>query len=357
MKKKKGKINRVARNRKGSISRTHPQSKLSTCQCDMRDQDVATLLWDLKNHPHDSTLRVQTAMGLWRQGKETEAIATLNDGLRLQAQDCLVAHCMGMLYAEKEQFDMAQEWLHQALQWDEQHVESYYYLGLTYAAQHKFDMAFHHLQKAAQLRSGDKSIQEALNLAGQCLQERVLSRHCRSLPLLGRIPGCSPPTMVDKLTDIIIAETDYVQTFLSDSLHEKNETELPLLLKALDQAIERFPDHADLYYHRGVVWDRMGHIPAAVRSMRQSMRLNDQYKEAIIFLGKLYQKANRHEKAIRAFHHAIQAGATYADVYLLLGQSYQKTGQTDSARSAYENALSINHQYRAAREALATLAA
>lgn len=357
MKKKKRKVNRVARNRKGSISRAHQQSRLSTCQCDTRDQDAATLLWNLKNHPHDSTLRVQTAMGLWRQGKETEAVATLNDGLRLKAQDCLLAHCMGMLYAEKEQFDMAQEWLHQALQWDDQYVESYYYLGLTYAAQHKFDMAFHHLQKAAQLRAGDKSIQEALNLAGQCLQERALPTHCRSLPLLGTMPDYPAHTVVDKVTEMIIAEADYVHTFLSDADLEKSEAELKLLSEALDRAIERLPHHADLHYHRGVVLDRMGHIPHAVRSVRRSLRLNDQYKEAIIFLGKLYQKANRHEKAIRTFHRAIQTGAKYADVYLLLGQSYQKTGQTDSARTAYENALLINHQYRAAREALATLAA
>ena len=356
-KKNKRKVKPGARKRNGSITRTGEESKHSIAPCDRREKDTVTLLQELKNNPHESELRVQTALGLWRAGKETESISTLNDGLRLKSQDAVIAHCLGMLYAEKEQFDLSQEWLHQALQWDDRHVESCYYLGLTYAAQHKFDSAFPHLQKAAQLRPGDKTIQEALDLAGQCMQKRVVSTPYRSFPLLGRVSEYPAHTVVDTLTDMIIEEADYVPTFLSNTNHQNNDAELKLLLEALDRAINRYPDHADLLYHRGVVLNRLDQIPLAIRSVRQSLRINDQYIEALIFLGKLYQKVHRHEKAIRAFGRAIEADAAYADVYLLLGQSYQQTGQTDSARIAYENALLINDQYRAAQEALASLAA
>jgi tetratricopeptide (TPR) repeat protein len=315
------------------------------------------LLRELKKNPHDSKLRAQTAIGLWRAGKETEAIATLNDGLRLKSQDVNLAHCLGMLYAEKEQFELSQEWLHQALQWDDQHVESCYYLGLTYAAQHKFDSAFPHFQKAAQLRPGDKTIKEALNLTGQCMQKRVVSTPHQSFPLLERVSERPAHTAADQLTDMILEETDYIPTLLNDTTHPTSRAELQLLLDALDRAIHRYPDHADLLYHRGVVLDRLDQIIPAIRSVRESLRINEQYKEALMFLGTLYQKVYRHEKAIQAFGSAIEAGAAYADVYLLLGQSYQQTGQTDSARIAYEKALLINDQYRAAKEALAALAA
>ena len=323
----------------------------------MRNIRKVNLLQELKHNPQASELRVQTALELWQAGQETEAIATLNDGLRLKSHDAVLAHCLGMLYAEKEQFPLAQEWLHQALQWDDQHVESYYYLGLTYAAQHKFDSAFSHLQKAAQLRTGDKTIQEALQLAEQCMQKRVVSTPSRSFPLLGRLSEYPAHTMVDTLTDMVIEEADYVPTFLNDTTHPKSDAELKVLLEALDRAIHRYPDHADLLYYQGEVLARLDRIPHAVRSVRQSLRINSHYKEALIFLGKLYQKVHRHKKAIQAFGRAIETGAAYADVYLLLGQSYQQTGQMDSARSAYENALLINDQYRAAQQALANLAA
>ncbi len=360
MKKRKRKIRKIkliGSKQSRKITSGCLESPPSIASCGKGENDTVTLLRELKTNPRDSKLRVQTALELWRTGKETEAFATLHDGLRLQSQDAILAHCLGMLYAEKEQLSLAQEWLHQSLQWDDQYVESYYYLGLTYAAQHKFDSAFGHLQKAAQLRPGDKTIQEAVNLAGQCMQKHVVSTSSRSCPLLGRVSGYPAHTTVDTLTDMIIEEADYVPTFLKDATHPKSDTELNLLLEALDQAIHRYPDHADLLYYRGMVLDRLDRIAPAVRSVRQSLRINTQYKEAFIYLGKLYQKVHRHEKAIRVFGRAIETGATYADVYLLLGHSYQKTGQMDSARIAYENALLINNQYRAAQEALAALAA
>jgi tetratricopeptide (TPR) repeat protein len=355
--KKAAKRNRSGRNRNKMVAPPPGITSPTLSPGARREQDTGSLLQTLKHHPHDSKLRMQTAIASWRQGKETEAIATLHDGLRIQAQDSLLAYCLGMLFAEKEQFASAQEWLHRAVQWDDQHVESYYYLGLTYAAQHKFDSAFQHMQKAAQLRPGDKSIREALNLAGQCLQKRKCSTQDRTIPWVDGISMDPLNPSVDTLTDMIVEEADYVQTFLNNTTSQENEAELKLLLEALDQAIDRFPNHADLHYYRGVVLHRMGQIPLSVRSLRRSLRINNQYKEAFIFLAKLYHNVQRHQKAIQTFRRAIQAGAKYADVYLHLGQSYQKTGQTESARSAYETALRINHQYRAAQEALASLAA
>lgn len=348
----------MARNpmgRRAPFSRENSQCPTG-CR-DTREQEISLLLRELKSHPHKSDLRTYIAVALWRTGKETEAIGILHDGLRLQPQDATVAHCLGMLYAEKEQYESAKEWFHQALQWDDQHVESYYYLGLTYAAQQHFDSAFVHLQKAAQLRPGDTSIREALHVAGQCMQRQAVSIPKHSLSLVGPLSGYSIHTPVDTLADMIIEETDYVPTLLNNTTAHQEPSELTLLLEALDRATQRYPDHADLWYYRGVVWDRLGQIPRAIRSIRQSLRINPHYKESLIYLGILYQQADRHAKAIRAFHRAIEADAAYADVYLLLGQSYQKNDQIDSARNAYEHALLINQQYRAAKEALAALAA
>lgn len=354
---KKRKANGLTRNQDGVITYPGEQCKHPVTPMDMREIDTSRLLRDLKNQPHESALRVRASVGLWREGKETEAIATLNDGLRLKPRDATLAHCMGILYAEKERYELAQEWLHRALQWDDQQVESYYYLGLTYAAQQNFDSAFVHLQKASQLRAGDTTIQEALNVAGQCMQKQAVPMSSQSFPLIGQVSEHSAATAVDRLTDMIVEESDYVLTFLHNTTGQQGNSELMLLLDALDQAIQRYPDHADLLYYRGVVLDRLNQVPLAIRSIRKSLRINDQYKDSLIYLGKLYQKAGRHAQAIRTFDRAIEAGAAYADVYLLLGRSYQQTNQADSARDAYEHALLINEQFYAAQEALATLAA
>jgi tetratricopeptide (TPR) repeat protein len=160
---------------------------------------------------------------------------------------------------------------------------------------------------------------------------------------------------IDALSRVIESEPDFVDAFLSLPLGKVEKEIFGLLAATLHRALQRQPEHADLYYHCGRVLERLGRSADAIAATEQAVRLDPKFIDALIHLATLYHKTDRLDDAMTRLERTIELGAEYPDVYLLLGHLHRDTGRLDRARWAYRKALGINKQYTAARDALDAL--
>ena len=318
--------------------------------------DRGTLAGRLKREPENVQVRVRLARQFWQQGQQGQAIATINDGLRLCGEDSILAHCLGMFRAENEEYQLAEEWFCRVLRRDSRRVESHYWLGMTYAAQKKYDLAFQSFQQAAQLRGDDKAIRQALTLAANCAGSRGKRRAMYLFEQCRDEVDISAGGKIDELAEMIIAEPEYVKCLIYQKRSGDSQEEHRRLLEAVEQALSRCPAHADLHYYCGIIHEKLGNWVKAVQSLRNALRINPDYNQAQITLGKIYQRMRKLPKARKVLEQAVIGGARYADVYVMLGRISQAMGQLDQARAEYNEALEINSNYRQASKALAEMA-
>jgi tetratricopeptide (TPR) repeat protein len=162
---------------------------------------------------------------------------------------------------------------------------------------------------------------------------------------------------IEELSRIIEIDPDFVDAFLSIPAGDLDEQVFAMLLRTLEAALERQPEHAELHYHCGRVLQRLGRNEAAIDENEKAVRIDPMFTRALIELGRLYHQTDRRDDATTRLEQAIEAGAEYADVYYLLGNLYRDKGEITLARSAYRRALDINTGYEEARQALAALTA
>jgi len=310
----------------------------------------------LKRDPENVQVRVRLALQFWQQGQQGQAIATINDGLRLCGEESMLAHCLGMFHAENEEYQFAEEWFCRALRWDCRRVESHYWLGMTYAAQKKYDPAFQSFQQAAQLRGDDKAIRQALTLAANCAGKTGKRRAMYLFEQCCDEVDISDGGVIDDLAEMIIKEPEYVKCLIYQKRSGDSQQEHGRLLEAVERALARCPAHADLHYYCGIIYEKLGNWAKAVQSLRSALRVNPDYSQAQITLGKIYQRMRKLPKARKVLEQAVAGGARYADVYVMLGRISQAMGQLDQARVRYNEALTINANYRQASKALAEMA-
>ncbi|KGN72513.1 hypothetical protein HQ47_09805 [Porphyromonas macacae] len=85
-----------------------------------------------KIFPQEKFYLLNIANTYIQQGKMTEAIAKLNDAIKMDPQNPQLYDVMGKLYEEKEDFDNAEIWFKKALEVDPNYAEAIYDMARTY---------------------------------------------------------------------------------------------------------------------------------------------------------------------------------------------------------------------------------
>ena len=68
-------------------------------------------------------------------------------------------------------------------------------------------------------------------------------------------------------------------------------------LASLSPLLERWRDFADLHYMVGVMLDRQGDSEKAAQRLRDAIRLNPDYAEALLALASVYERSGRYERS------------------------------------------------------------
>jgi len=296
---------------------------------------------------------VRHAYVLSAGGRTERAIDTLRGAVRRNSESAELHFHLGTLLSEIGEVEEAELRFAQVLSIDAGHVDAMVSLGLCYGVRQDIASAFTWLQRAQARRPGDARIGIMLTQAAKALYQKTAASGLS--PILRTYDEAAQAADIEELARVIEADPDFVDAFLALSNTKVNEEVFAVLLRTLETALERQPEHAELHYHCGRVLDRLGRCDAAIIENERAVAIDPMFTRALIELGRLYRRTNRTTDAASRLEAAIMTGADYADVHFLLGKLYCDLGAIEKARRSFRRALSLNDRYEAAREALELL--
>lgn len=308
-----------------------------------------------RRNPDDADVRIRLALSLWKQGNPLEALATLREGLARAPEHPELNYQLGVMLAADDELAEAERLFEKTLAIDPAHGPALERLAQCYAVHGRYERALNYLQRAHQREPRNARIALQLHILAQQMP-RASGLPDIAWQALPRAAGRTDEGILDRLAEAVTAEPDFVESFLSLPASEMDEEVFSTLAATLERALARHPEYADLHYHCGEVYRRLGRGAEALAHTRQAVALNPRYVNALILLARLYGQADQYAAGMQRLEEAIAAGADYPDVHYLMGQLSQRAGQTDRARAAYCRALTLKDDYPAARAALAELA-
>ncbi len=298
--------------------------------------------------------RMRLVLSLWCDGQQLAALQALRDALSVDPQQVEFHYQLGVLLGAREEYAEAVVALEQAVILQPDHAESLMHLGLCYGARGRPLQAVEALSAAQRLRPRDPQIARLLAQAAAALGTLPTAGDLVQLPLA--MPAIDVQD-IEELTRMIRNEPEVAEAFAGLPDVNDRDNIFQLLAAVLDRAILAEPQRAELHYHQAQMFDRLGRQDLAIASCERAVEIAPKLVQGLITLGKLYLRTNRRLDAQARFQQVLQMGYDYADVHYLLGCIYRDEGHKQQARESYRKALQINAGYRAAREALASLAA
>lgn len=311
---------------------------------------IDTFARSVEQDPSNAVRRIRHALALASTGNRNEAIDALRTGVADHFECAELHFQLGTLLTTQEQYEEAELRFTQALNIDPDHAEARISLAMCYGVRGTPGEAVVQLQRAHAKRPHDARTGLLLAQAARAAQQQGCAVHVRTT--MTDDDSLSDEQGIEELSRVIAAEPDFVDAFLAIPVGDVDEEVFAMLLKTLELALERQPEHAELHFHCGRVHDRLGQHLDAINHNERAVGIDSKFIRALIELGKLYCKTDRMADATTRLEQAVAAGAEYADVYYLLGNLYRDLGMVGRARTAYRRALLINNRYQEAREAL-----
>ncbi|MHC4443977.1 MAG: tetratricopeptide repeat protein [Planctomycetota bacterium] len=335
----------------GNFARFMAVCHVGTGRYDLAARELENLLND---NPDDLGSRIRLALIIFKQGRPVEANALIREGLRRHPDNAELHYQLGVMLAVDGELSEAEKLFDKTVALDPSHARACEKLAQCYALSGRYERALNYLEQSHRLEPQNAGIALQLNLLTQ------------SMAVDGYRPvvEIKPPTAheldessIDKLGEVIANEPDFVQSFLSLPASDVDNEVFSTLAVTLDRALHKHPEYADLHYHCGEVYNRLGKKQDAIDHVEQAVRINPRYVNALILLANLYGQTDGWEAGVKRLEQSIHAGADYPDVHYLIGKLYQSGGQKDCARQAYRRALELNENYQQARDALTALPA
>lgn len=324
------------------------------CPADKRLEEAAVRYAEqVRRHPGDSAARVRLALARWKLGQPGEAMDLLREGLAACPDDAEWYYQLGVMTAAQERLEEARSLFERAVSIDPSHAGAHERLAQCHGAAGRARPALEHLEKAHRLQPGNARVAMQISVLAGVVAEPGLR-----LKLAEQTEGATPryaPADIERLGEAIISEPDFVEAFLRLPQTEVDHEVFNVLRATLEKALEKHPEFADLHYHCGRVYHRLGRDRTAIRHVERAVQINPRYVDALVLLARLYGRTDRWASGVERLQQAIDAGADYPDVHYLVGRLFQQGNRPEQARQAYLRALDLNSDYQAAREALAAL--
>jgi len=329
---------------------------LGTCLAAMGDLQQAGECFEklLRGEPDADDIRIRSALIYWKSGKYDQAIDTLREGAGVSPDEPELHYQLGILLGASERYEEAVEALTEARRLRAEHVDTHVKLAWCQGARGDVRSAYDHLALAHRLAPHDAGIAAQMTLAAQAIVQngghvQINDVACDSSP-----PG--DEAAIEALGEMMTRDADFVEAMLSLEESDLDREVFSVVVQALEAALSRHPEYADLHYHCSRVYERLGNTERAIDESRTAVRINPRYVNALILLARLYAAGDLQADAITRLEEAIEAGGRYPDVYFMLGNLYRDSGKTDRAKDAYAHALALKDDYEAASAALADLA-
>ena len=138
----------------------------------------------------------------------------------------------------------------------------------------------------------------------------------------------------------VLKKTPLAEKMASEKETKKEEPPaLDQAIKKLDDLIQKYGDHADIFYNRGVLYDLKGDPEQAIIDYSKAIEIDKKHVDARHNRGLVYVEKERYEEAIRDFSAALRVSPDSVDALCNRGNVYYVLGNYDAAIADYTSAL------------------
>lgn len=304
----------------------------------------------LAARPDDTRTRVRLAVACARSGEVWKAADLLAQGLSRQPGCAEFHYQLGVIDASRGDLASAVRRFEATIAHDPSHARAFERLAQCCSLEGRHERALRYLERAHQIAPDNARIAWQLAVLAPAFADIAP-------PLVAPRGRPLDEATLDRLATTLIEEPDFIETFLALPESSVDREVFATLAATLQRALARHPEYADLHYHCGQIYDRLGQAGDAIRHVEEAVAINPRFVNALILLAQLYSQSDRAAEGIERLEAAIRAGGDYPDVHYLIGLLCVDVGEITRARHAFERALALNENYQEARAALAALAA
>lgn len=326
------------------------------------DRAVERLKSLLARDPDDIDTRVRLALSLWKTARASTAMQTLTEGIVRRPDNAELHYQLGVMYAAREAYAQAEACFRRAASFDGRHVGALERLAQCCSVRGDHAGALESLQLAHALDPEDPRIGFQLSMLAQgvpgtapVVEGKDDLGDGQASPAFHRPTRLPDQAAIERLGGIIVNEPDFVSAFLDLPASDVDQEVFSILAATLERALAEHPEYADLHYHCGAVYRRLGREAAAIEHAERAVRINPRFINALILLAELYAQTDRWLDGVGRLEEAIRQGADYPDVHYMVGQLHHRAGQVGPARDAFKRALMLKSDFQPARDALNVL--
>ncbi len=98
----------------------------------------------------------------------------------------------------------------------------------------------------------------------------------------------------------------------------------------------------DLYYERGIIYDKMGNTQKTIEDLNAAYTLNSSDIKLILLLGNALFKSGKNDQALSKFQKVITIDKNQAEAHFSIGKIIESQGKAEKAVSYYENAIRLD---------------
>ena len=255
-------------------------------------------------------------------GKIEKAIKTYSDVIELNPDFSAAYNNRGVVYANKDEYDLAIRDFSTALELNPNDFFAYNNRGNTYNDIGKFDKAINDFNTAIDLKP---DYSNAYNNRGNAYRQK----------------GEFEKALTDFDTAISL-NTEFAGAYNSRgaAYHEKGD--IDKAIEDFNEAIKLYPNYISPYINRGRVHGRKGRIAEAIDDFNKVIELEPDYAVAYYDRGVAYGKRSEFDLAIVDYTKAIELNPNYTDAYCNRGSAYFYKWLFDFAIADYTKAIDLN---------------
>jgi tetratricopeptide (TPR) repeat protein len=250
--------------------------------------------------PPEVIERFEEGRRLLRSGYLENALASVQQGLKLAPQSIEGLNLLGMISVQKGDYARAVAAFEEALKVDPRSAETHNNLGNTYYAQHRLDLAEQEFQQA--LRSEPSNRDANYNLGLILLAEHDAQR---AITYFGRVRPADDPRVLSNLARAY---------FVAGQKEKALETAAALSHRAKDDV--------QVHFTLGVLLASQRQYAAAIHEFEIADALQPGTPEILHDLGQAYLRSQKYDKAEEVLQRAIAAKPDSAETLYLLAQVY-----------------------------------
>ncbi len=254
------------------------------------------------------------------KGELNKGLYYLRKGLRYKGkQDSGLYYKIGLIYYIKGDYKRALENFEISYRLNKKNIQTLSYLAELYYRFGELDKA---LEKYNLLLNRKKRKTEILFTVAEIYKKK--KEYDKALDVYEQILG-----ETQKIYEKKIALINAGGLLLEMGEYDKS-------LKYYLQALELFPDDAQIYYNLAVCYLKQKDIKTAQEYLKKALKVNKENPELYIFLARLYSLTGEKKKSIELLEQLINKQPYYLKGYLELGKIYLKIGHYDEAIAYFD---------------------